>query len=120
MPAQAHAQRGGQGERQEDGGGRDFAADGLAVHPVAGLWTREDDLVADAHFCRQCEDVVVGGEPVVVELLEAPVPVVVFEAGGQAPDAVGGFVDGDVVTGLGEVPGGCESGCAGTDDSDLE
>ena len=65
------------------------------------------------------ENLVVGGEPVMVELLQRPVPGFVFEAGRQAANAVSRFVYGDVVSGMDEIPGGSQSSRAGADDADL-
>ena len=92
---QAHAQGGHQREGQEDRRGRNLAAHRRPVNPVARFGAREDDLVAHAHLLGQAQNIVVGGEPVMIEFLQRPIPAFVFEAGRQAADAVRRFVDGD-------------------------
>ena len=67
----------------------------------------------------RAQDIVIAGEPMMIKLLQCPVPGIVFEAGGEPADAVGRFVDRHLMARIGEVPGGCQSGRAGADDGDL-
>ena len=92
---------------------------GFPVDPVAGFRAGEDDTVAHAHLLGEGEDFVVAGEPVMIELLQRPVPSLVFEAGSEPADAVSRFVDCHLMARVSEVPGGCQSGGAGADDGDV-
>ncbi len=98
---------------------RDLRADDLAVDPIARFRAREDDFVADAHFLRQREDRIVGLEPVVVELLQPPVPAIVFEPARQPAHAGLGFVERDLVPGADQIPRRRHAGRACSDDGDF-
>src|SRR5690606_29824701 len=53
----------------------------LVVHDR--VWSPEDDLIRPAQLCDQTQHMSIAGEPVVVKLLNRPIPVWIFKPGSQ-------------------------------------
>ena len=68
----------------------------LMVHD--GQRAREEHFIRPAEFLDQAEHVFVAGKPVVVELLDGPIPAGLLEAAGQAADIIGRLVDSHIMT----------------------
>ncbi len=76
---------------------------------------RKAQLVAPAEFVNQSQDMAVRGKPMMVIALNRPIPVRLFEAGGQSPHIVQRFEHGYLPTGARQVVGRRQAACAGTD-----
>jgi hypothetical protein len=79
----------------------------------------EQQAIAPTQLGDQAQDGAVAGEPVVVVLLERPVPARFFESGRQAADLVAGLVLDDVVTGSRQVIRRRQPAGARADDGDV-
>jgi hypothetical protein len=80
---------------------------------------REQHFIARPDLVDQAQHVLIGLEPVMVELLHRPVPVRFLEPGGQPAHLRRGLVDGDLLAPPGQIIGGGQAGRAGPDDGDV-
>ena len=89
----------------------------LVVHDRVG--TGEEHLVLPAQLIDQAKHVAVAGKPVMVELLNRPIPVRLFKARSQAAGVVGGFENGHLMAGAHQVVGGSQAAKAGAQDGGI-
>jgi hypothetical protein len=55
--------------------------------------TRKEDLVLPAQFLDQSQHMIIGLEPVMVELFDRPIPVGLLKPGSQTTHIIGGFIN---------------------------
>ncbi len=84
-----------------------------------GNWPGEEDLVAPAQFLNKTQDMPIAGEPVVIVLLDRPIPARDLEARRQPTNRLVGLEDGHLAAGAGQVIGCRKSPCAGAHDRHL-
>jgi len=89
----------------------------LVVHDGGGAWKL--DLAAPAQFINETKHGRIGLEPVVVKLLDRPIPMRFLEPASQTTDEIGGFIEGHLVTGFQQIVRGSHTGDSRSYDGDL-